>query len=647
MVNAERLQAPISLIPERPSRESDGELPTISLKEYRETFSSISTQYGLDSHAVKLGLLEGVMMTRSVLGQLVGPFINKQFRHIFVGSSPTGVLSEAQMSGVVGLKDKQAFLQAAKKLAFLVGGSMAGMLTVKLLDGIARKAYEEQTLSFRKAINDRISQSVFMRDLEFVQNNAPSEILNIIDRGKHGVMTVIDETYTEVIPHLTAILAASGAGFTVDKKVGALGLLRLPFLYATNKKVIEQMLADRRNELIQKDAIDGRVLTSLQSVELVKSSDTMEHAIHELGSTMQEQDAMIIKSKKKHVDRAQQEAYLDTLFEDLLPMALGYAEYNSLVESDFNPFASATVALQHYRTIAGEQRSIGWHASALMHSLSERIQPALQDIKRMEELLGPYDQLDKPSGLLEQARKPVSELHNYDIQIQNLQYKNILHNVTLCIPEGSFVTIRGPSGIGKTTLLRHMLGLFGATQGTITYGGFDLGSIKKYGEHSIYSKLAYANQSPLYFENMTLRDNLLLWTQKEVSTDKVKKVLTDLRLTHIVDRLDSKVSHFSGGELRRIGIARALLKDPKVLFLDEPTSNLDQESAGQVLEIVKNMRKIRPDMTVVAVTHDPNFEAIAEQIVDFAEANKLGNSHVDSLGIRHVFYAASASPSKN
>ena len=403
------------------------------------------------------------------------------------------------------------------------------------------------------------------------------------------------------------------------------------------------MLADRRNELIQKDAIDGRVLTSLQSVELVKSSDTMEHAIHELGSTMQEQDAMIIKSKKKHVDRAQQEAYLDTLFEDLLPMALGYAEYNSLVESDFNPFASATVALQHYRTIAGEQRSIGWHASALMHSLSERIQPALQDIKRMEELLGPYDQLDKPSGLLEQARKPVSELHNYDIQIQNLQYKNILHNVTLCIPEGSLLPSEDLRHRKNDTSSSYV-GAFWCDTGhhNIWVSIWEYKKIRSI----IYSKLA-ANQSPLYFENMTLRDNLLLWTQKEVGTDKVKKVLTDLRLTHIVDRLDSKVSHFSGGELRRIGIARALLKDPKVLFLDEPTSNLDQESAGQVLEIVKNMRKIRPDMTVVAVTHDPNFEAIAEQIVDFAEANKLGNSHVDSLGIRHVFYAASASPSKN
>ncbi len=640
MVNAERPKAPISSTEERPIRESDGEFPTISLSDYRDTFSSVYTLYGLDKHSTKLGLLEGVMMTRSVLGQLAGPFINKQFRNVFVGSSPTGVLSEARAASPMRPEDKSAFLQAAKKLAIIVCGTMAGMLSVKLLDGIARKSYEEETLNFRKAINDRIAQSVFMRDLEFVQEKAPAEVLNIIDRGKLGVMTVINETYTEIIPHLTAIAAASGAGFAVDKKGGVLGLLRLPFLYATNKKVIERMLADRRQELAQKDAIDARVLTSLQSVELVKASDTMEHAIGELGNTMQEQDSLIIKSKKKRVDRGQQEAYLDTLFEDILPLALGYGEYNNLIVSNFNPFASATVALQHYRTISAEQRSIGWHASALMLSLSERIQPALQDIKRMEELLGPYDQLDKPDGALEHSRKPVSELLNFDIHVRNLRYKNIFQDVSLHVPEGSFVTIRGSSGIGKTTLLRHMLGLYSAPDGVVTYGGHDLGSIKKYGEHSIYSKLAYANQAPLYFENMSLRDNLELWTKKHVSDETLLQVLHDLNLDHIADRLDSKAKHFSGGELRRIGIARALLKNPQVLFLDEPTANLDIASAKQVLDIIKQMRKTRPDMTVVAVTHDPSFEAIAENVVDFAQINTPLDT--EFFGNRRDFYPSSS-----
>ena len=88
-----------------------------------------------------------------------------------------------------------------------------------------------------------------------------------------------------------------------------------------------------------------------------------------------------------------------------------------------------------------------------------------------------------------------------------------------------------------------------------------------------------------------------------------------------MDRLDTKTKHFSGGELRRIGIARALLKDPKVLFLDEPTANLDAASTLQVMNIITELRRKRPEMTVVAITHDPVFEKIAEKIVDFEKIN--------------------------
>lgn len=166
------------------------------------------------------------------------------------------------------------------------------------------------------------------------------------------------------------------------------------------------------------------------------------------------------------------------------------------------------------------------------------------------------------------------------------------------------------------------MGLYGAKEGAVQYGGVDLQNIKKFGEQSIYSKIAYANQNPQFFENMTLRENLLLWTKKPATDIEIRQTLHDLRLDGLIERLDSKVKHYSGGELRRIGIARALLKDPRVLFLDEPTANLDEESAKQVLEIIKGLRVKRPEMTVVAVTHDLNFEAIAERIVDFREINK-------------------------
>lgn len=207
------------------------------------------------------------------------------------------------------------------------------------------------------------------------------------------------------------------------------------------------------------------------------------------------------------------------------------------------------------------------------------------------------------------------------------------------IPQGAFVTIKGLSGLGKTTFVQHMVGLYEAPKDAVTYGGIDLQGIKKFGSESIYTKVAYANQEPQYFEDLTLKENLLLWTKNEVSDEKIASVMHDLRLDHLTDRLHGTIKHFSGGEKRRIGIARALLKDPKVLFLDEPTSNLDESSAKQVLTIIREMRVKRPDMTVIAVTHDPNFEAIAEKVVNFADVNKPKDGDI-TLGNRQVFYAS-------
>ena len=255
----------------------------------------------------------------------------------------------------------------------------------------------------------------------------------------------------------------------------------------------------------------------------------------------------------------------------------------------------------------------------------------------MEDLLGPYELLDHPQGLRELARKPVSDLERFDIKVENLKFKHILSGVSLDIPQGSFVTIKGPSGIGKSTLFRHLVGLYPGDSGTVKYGGTDIDGIKKYGDESIFTKIAYANQNPQYFEDMTLRENLLLWTPKEIPNERIESVLKDLKLDAIIDRLDAKTKHFSGGEMRRIGIARALLKDPKVLYLDEPTANLDAASTLQVMKIIQELRKTRPDMTLVAITHDPVLEKIAEKVIDFADINK--QPEAASLGDHQVLEA--------
>lgn len=629
------------------ARESDIGAPKINLKDYQDTFNYVYKQYGLDKHAVKLGILESMMMTNAVLTKLTPPFISKNLPDLILSEKSMQMLRVAEDWKKMP-KDRQiALLKIAGKMTFPIWGPIAGLLSSTVLDGAARKAYEKETLFMREAINSRVANSVFMRDFEFVQDKSPAEILNIIDKGKQGTMDLINTTYTEVIPHLTSMVAATSSGFAINKLGGVLGLLRLPILYTSNRKLMEKVIGERQVELAQKDAVDTRIMTSLQSIEVVKSSDTMENAISELGKTMQERDEIAIESRKRHAEQKQRGSYLDLLFQFGLPAGLGALEWQKQKGGPMGDAYAGMQAFSKFSAVSAGQSEAGVHATELVRLYSEKIQPALQDIKRMEDLLGPYDLLDKPDGMLEQVRKPVSEITNFDITVRNLSFKNILHNVSIDIPQGTFVTIKGPSGIGKTTFLRHLVGFYGAQKGALQYGGTDLNGIKKFGEQSVYSKLAYANQNPQYFENMTLRENLQLWTKKQATNEKLAEVLHDLKLDHITDRMDSKVKHFSGGELRRIGLARALLKDPKVLFLDEPTSNLDEESARQVLSIIKDMRAKRPDMTVIAVTHDPNFEAIAEKIVDFAQINRPENARAESLGNRQVFYAASASPSKN
>ncbi|MEK9143303.1 MAG: ATP-binding cassette domain-containing protein, partial [Patescibacteria group bacterium] len=250
------------------------------------------------------------------------------------------------------------------------------------------------------------------------------------------------------------------------------------------------------------------------------------------------------------------------------------------------------------------------------------LRTAVIEAKKFEQFIGSYETLDRPDGPKEAARVEVDRLPNLGLSVNHLSYKNILHDVSLEIPEGTFLTIKGVKGSGKTTLLRALMGLYGRESRAVSCGGVALDGIKQFGESAFQTTIGYANQEPQILPYMTLRENLLLWSRRTVSDERLRDTLVELGMEKFADKLGEKHAHFSGGEKRMIGIARALIKDPKILFLDEPTTSLDQESAKQVMEIIGDLRRKRPGMTVVAVTHDPVFETIAERVVDFAEINQ-------------------------
>jgi ABC-type multidrug transport system fused ATPase/permease subunit len=638
-------------------------LPDVDLKEYQRIVDDMVRNYGFDKDGwATIGHMLGLT---TVTGDLIAGKqrymfatdegrnkLTSNFRAIgtalnLKGQTPSEfVKTLPDRMKKRGVFVRNLFVESA--WPFLL--SPVYSLMERQVGKMAGRMFMKERVNLQEQVNNRIADSLFMRNFEFLNNTSSGEMLEIINRGKDATIDLMSAIYEELIPLKYAMWGSVGRQFL---SVGSwtapdawFGMVKKFVLETRIKPNAQKIQLQRNEELRQWDKVNTKLLTTLQGLETARTSGNTEAGSDVLYGALAERDYVESGGLR---ERRQQDEAMNKLF-DILDFALpvgaeGVSLYN-LSKQDINPktgkpFTAYDLANHladaYFRVTGsqGEQQALRQMAMQLTHLYVNRIIPNIQDIKRMEEILGPYQELDHPFGLRERSREPVSTLKNFDISVKDLRFKHILNGVNLDIPQGSFTTIKGPSGIGKSTLFRHLVGLYTGEGGQVQYGGVELDHIKKYGDQSLYTKIAYANQNPQYFEDMTLRENLLLWTDKKMPEGKVETVLRDLKLDQLIDRLDSNTKHFSGGELRRIGIARALLKDPKVLFLDEPTANLDAASSQQVMNIIMELRRNRPDMTVVAITHDPVFEKIAERIVDFADINPKAAS--SKLGENQIF----------
>ena len=186
-----------------------------------------------------------------------------------------------------------------------------------------------------------------------------------------------------------------------------------------------------------------------------------------------------------------------------------------------------------------------------------------------------------------------------------------VNEISMEVAKGEFLAIQGQSGSGKTTLLSLLSGLERADCGTISLDGKDITGMNEdelalFRRENVGIVFQFFNLIPTLnaVENIGLPLFPTKVRKKEV-LDKAKEVAERLSLGH---RLDHYPNELSGGEQQRVAIARALINEPKIIFADEPTGNLDTETGGKIIELLKSLNQER-GLTVVMVTHD---EAIAQ-----------------------------------
>jgi len=196
-----------------------------------------------------------------------------------------------------------------------------------------------------------------------------------------------------------------------------------------------------------------------------------------------------------------------------------------------------------------------------------------------------------------------------------------LVRVNLAVDEGEYLCLVGPSGSGKTTLLNLAGGLDWPTEGQVIFRGRDLSKLSR-GELAELRlrHVGFVFQTYNLMEGLSALDNVrlplaLAGVSEREQLERARELLERVGLG---DRMDHKPSQLSGGQQQRVAIARALANRPSLLLADEPTGNLDPETAQEIISLLREVNR-SGGVTVICATHDPALARVADRMVRIAD----------------------------
>ena len=184
--------------------------------------------------------------------------------------------------------------------------------------------------------------------------------------------------------------------------------------------------------------------------------------------------------------------------------------------------------------------------------------------------------------------------------------RKILNDINLSVNVGEILVIMGGSGSGKSTLLKNMLGLLEPNSGEILFDGKNFCHVSKNERLELRRKMGVAFQGGALLSSLSVGDNIKLPLRQHTDLDEnTISIMTriKLELMNLADYEDLMPSELSGGMLKRAGLARAVIMDPKILFFDEPSAGLDPVTSVELDQLILQLRTAM-NMTIIVVTHE-------------------------------------------
>jgi putative ABC transport system ATP-binding protein len=209
---------------------------------------------------------------------------------------------------------------------------------------------------------------------------------------------------------------------------------------------------------------------------------------------------------------------------------------------------------------------------------------------------------------------------------EGAEKRNVLDGVSVEINAGEFIAVMGPSGSGKSTLLFALSGMDGIDSGNVVFDGVDLSRL---GDNELADirrkKMGFVFQQPTLLRNLNVLDNIVLPSMRDGRknarqiNDKARALMAKTDIGELEER---DITQASGGQLQRVGICRALMNDPKIIFGDEPTGALNSTSANEIMALLADIH--RTGTTILLVTHDVRVAAKTERVLFIFDGSIAG-----------------------
>jgi len=212
--------------------------------------------------------------------------------------------------------------------------------------------------------------------------------------------------------------------------------------------------------------------------------------------------------------------------------------------------------------------------------------------------------------------------------------KAVLKDVSLTVDEGETVTVLGKSGVGKSVLLKLIVGLMPFESGVIRYKGKSIQEMSERELNTIRSEMGFLFQGGALFDSMTVGENMNFVLEKHSDLtfdERVERIVRALTLVGLDDKLDEMPASLSGGQRKRAGLARSIVLLPKLILYDEPTTGLDPITSASIADLILSLQ-VDLHVASIVVTHDlPAAFTLSDKVIVLESGVKIYDGPIEEL----------------